>query len=277
MVKKKSNKRKASADANVSGAIGTDVDVLVALADQKSEERQKWWMEDMPDEVTLRDEDLIADVLEMDLRTLDDMVEYFCIEERLGDDEFTQWGPFKFQYDEGDFYDWYVALGCLNCGRPYEMYYHHTQVIDPPVLVCLNCGHRACPRHFDNESDSLVDRMRGVHLPSLNDDSNNNGKSGGANGVYLYGNRKNHNFGQFDKAWWQEKFLSPEYRKGRMVHHLRVVNTMGQKKGQTCQEECLLCGHDRAFYQLYQARSADEGMTIMFECCNCRNRKVFNN
>eukprot|EP00922_Rhytidocystis_sp_ex-Travisia-forbesii_P012860 GHVS01019321.1.p1 GENE.GHVS01019321.1~~GHVS01019321.1.p1 ORF type:complete len:405 (+),score=101.93 GHVS01019321.1:237-1451(+) len=312
-------------------------ELLLSLSDQNTEERQLWLSEAMPDELILRDEDLVSDVLAMDLQTLDDMVEYFCIDERLGEDEFVSAGPVKYEYKEGDCYDWHVALGCLNCGKPFELFYHYVQLLEPLVLVCLGCGHRACPRHLAGESDCLVERMEGLHLREgggdnesrreqqheqqeqndewkmlLLDDDNvddesmegtaSSSASGGmsppsssssscssssrsshmykgapSTGIYLYGSRKQHNFGQFDKSWWQDNFLSQEFRDGRMLHHLRVVTTMGQKKGVTCQEECLLCGHDRAFYQVYQARSADEGMTIMFECCSCRNRKVFNN
>ncbi|EET00750.1 Transcription factor S-II/ DNA-directed RNA polymerase I 13.1 kDa polypeptide [Giardia duodenalis assemblage B] len=37
-------------------------------------------------------------------------------------------------------------------------------------------------------------------------------------------------------------------------------------------EECPKCHHGQAYYTSMQMRSADEGQTIFFECCNCGHK-----
>ncbi|KAH0577236.1 DNA-directed RNA polymerase subunit [Spironucleus salmonicida] len=34
-------------------------------------------------------------------------------------------------------------------------------------------------------------------------------------------------------------------------------------------EICEKCGHEKAFFEARQMRSADEGQTVFFECCKC--------
>ena len=40
----------------------------------------------------------------------------------------------------------------------------------------------------------------------------------------------------------------------------------------TIKETCPECGHDEAYYELKQTRSADEAPTRFFECAKCKHK-----
>lgn len=44
------------------------------------------------------------------------------------------------------------------------------------------------------------------------------------------------------------------------------------KRTRTNDETCSECGHTEAEYYTRQMRSADEGHTVFFECCNCGHK-----
>eukprot|EP00920_Eleutheroschizon_duboscqi_P004597 GHVT01010632.1.p1 GENE.GHVT01010632.1~~GHVT01010632.1.p1 ORF type:complete len:309 (-),score=56.97 GHVT01010632.1:90-1016(-) len=244
---------------------------------------------------SIRDEDLCKRILGQEVQSLQDVADFLVAEHRLADDESTSAGPPKFSFREGDSYDWHAALGCLNCGAALDVRENATRVISQlreegehpvasaagshgdsaalpaPALTCTACGQRACPVFFDTDSDALCDSL------ALNSEVKN---QPAPQGLYLYGQRQIHRFGKAGKKWWQAQFLPQDFRDLQMDRQLRVVAAMGERAksaaAPTCTEVCNECGHDQAFYRTFQARSADEGMTIMFECCQCGARKVFN-
>lgn len=190
---------------------------------------------------------------------------------------------------DGVSFDWLAALGCLNCGTPIELRRDIVAAAEEAeaaaagnggaeespiaseraVLRCHRCGQDIAPLHTSDESESLVDRMF----------SNADGKprfcSGG---VYMYGSRKCYNFGSVGKRSWQQRFLGAEFEEQQLRHHLKIMLAVGEGGGKsTCRETCEKCGHNEAFFSTFQARSADEGMTVMYECTSCHHRRVFNN
>lgn len=186
-------------------------------------------------------------------------------------------------------FDWLVALGCLNCGAPVELRTDLVAAADEAVaaatagdgvepnplasekaiLRCRHCGHDIAPLHSSDECDSLVDRMA----------SDMDVKPGLAyGGIYMYGSRKGCNFGSVSKQAWQRRFLGAEFEQQQLQHHLKIMLAAGEGGGKsTCRETCEKCGHNEAFFSTFQARSADEGMTVMYECTKCHHRRVFNN
>ncbi|KEP60716.1 UNVERIFIED_CONTAM: DNA-directed RNA polymerase I RPA12 [Hammondia hammondi] len=213
-------------------------------------------------------------------------------------------------------YDWLLALGCLNCGRPVTVADDLLPLLEDGLdasaaLVCRGCGHHIAPLHGANESDSLIDcmqqsrrrnqagpadgelkRERKTDVKSENrgDGWGDGGEVGETantsaasqalleDGVYLFGQRKQHRLGDFSKRWWQQRFLGDRFGERLLEQQLRLVQAFsGSKKGVVCKETCEACGHGEAFFSTFQARSADEGMTVMYECVKCGHRRVFNN
>ncbi|PHJ19429.1 dna-directed rna polymerase i rpa12 [Cystoisospora suis] len=199
-------------------------------------------------------------------------------------------------------FDWLLALGCLNCGKPLSVAGDLLPSIEealgldgdkfssaeetssaggspvPPSLVCRACGHRVCPLHQANDSDSLVDAMRASTAATSQRQQLSHPLA--QDGIYLFGHRKQHRLGAFTKRWWQQRFLGSRFTEKQLQQQLRLVEAMmktGAKRGVMCKEICEKCGHDEAFFSTFQARSADEGMTVMYECAKCRHRRVFNN
>lgn len=189
-------------------------------------------------------------------------------------------------------FDWLVALGCLNCGAPVELRRDLVGAAeeaigqeeaeatgdvegaacvaaDKAILRCRHCGHDIAPLHSSKESESLVDRMAAAVDDEL---------SLADGGIYMYGSRKSYNFGSVGKQAWQQRFLGGEFEHQQLQHHLKIMLAGGEGGGKsTCREVCERCGHNEAFFSTFQARSADEGMTVMYECTSCHHRKVFNN
>ncbi|CDJ60823.1 RNA polymerase, putative [Eimeria maxima] len=193
---------------------------------------------------------------------------------------------------EGLSFDWLVALGCLNCGAPVELRRDLVAAAEEAttaaaaaatgggtaalalaaekaVLRCRRCGHHIAPLHSSDEPESLVEAMEsGAYLnPGLS-----------SRGIYMYGSRSCYNFGSVSKKAWQQRFLGAEFERQQLQHHLKIMLAAGDGGNKTtCKELCERCGHTEAFFSTFQARSADEGMTVMYECTKCHHRKVFNN
>ncbi|CDI87396.1 RNA polymerase, putative [Eimeria praecox] len=189
-------------------------------------------------------------------------------------------------------FDWLVALGCLNCGAPVELRRDLVAAAEEAasaaaaaakgggaaalalaaekaVLRCRRCGHDIAPLHSSDESESLVERMesRTYAKPGL-----------ASGGIYMYGSRSCYNFGSVSKKAWQQRFLGADFEQQQLQHHLKLMLSAGDGGNKTtCKETCERCGHTEAFFSTFQARSADEGMTVMYECTRCHHRKVFNN
>ena len=62
-----------------------------------------------------------------------------------------------------------------------------------------------------------------------------------------------------------------EYKLEREVEAEETVKMLGEEEDMrsTIKETCPECGHDEAYYELKQTRSADEAPTRIFECAEC--------
>lgn len=163
----------------------------------------------------------------------------------------------------------------------------------PPALTCSSCGHHVCPLHEANEAETLVDAkrlpdfccsssssnwerhsLRSTREASTDDSAREFGRS---DGVYLFGLRQQYVTGEWSKRLWQERFLGSNFQQQQLQQQLRLVEAVGKEKhGVVCKETCEKCGNNEAFYSSFQARSADEGMTVMYECTRCGHRRVLN-
>eukprot|EP01069_Polyplicarium_translucidae_P001453 Polyplicarium_translucidae@DN1668_c0_g1_i1.p1 len=227
---------------------------------------------------------------------LDDMVGWWLQRENVLADEKRVWGPPKWQYTDGnplDTFDFYAASGCPNCGSDFDVKRAESLFLQPPTLVCFHCGHRCCPLHFDTESDTFLDRLEGRHLTDGRQNRLPNGPNSSVKpveerleeveatplpgAVYLRGTRSKYDFGQNGKKWWQSRFLPEAVRRQELRKRIESLGLMSKLKAPTVEEVCEICGNALAYFHTYQARSADEGMTIMYECTRCGSRKTFNN
>eukprot|EP01056_Protomagalhaensia_sp_Gyna25_P004772 Protomagalhaensia_sp_Gyna_25__4771@NODE_477_length_3320_cov_65_669613_g369_i0_p2_GENE_NODE_477_length_3320_cov_65_669613_g369_i0NODE_477_length_3320_cov_65_669613_g369_i0_p2_ORF_typecomplete_len358_score80_34TFIIS_C/PF01096_18/3_1e02TFIIS_C/PF01096_18/1e02TFIIS_C/PF01096_18/9_5e11Zn_Tnp_IS1595/PF12760_7/14Zn_Tnp_IS1595/PF12760_7/5_5zf_Rg/PF17915_1/6_2e03zf_Rg/PF17915_1/0_38UPF0547/PF10571_9/0_63UPF0547/PF10571_9/1_2e02UPF0547/PF10571_9/2_2e02DNA_RNApol_7kD/PF03604_13/3_5DNA_RNApol_7kD/PF03604_13 len=200
---------------------------------------------------------------------LGDLVNIFLRSHNVYADERDDWGPPKWKYsdDPYDYFDYYMRNGCPNCGFEFSTDFPTDFILKPvPVLLCKACGHKAAPLHFDIESEAVVDRLQ---RPSKQTDE--------LGAIYLRGSRRVHDFGQNGKEWWQSYFLPASYRLNASQAAMAGADVLGDSKGEKVKETCEICGHDEAFFATFQARSADEGLTIMYECTRCHSRKTFNN
>eukprot|EP01068_Selenidium_serpulae_P007366 Selendium_serpulae@DN4689_c0_g1_i11.p2 len=197
-----------------------------------------------------------------------------------------------------------------NCGSALDDLWGFAGLDDGrPRLQCEKCGHSPAPLHFIGESDALSDRLQGLHLPAeirneirmrqavaaagrdpaevppqsgprqTNDYSLRNrlgSHSRPPSGIFIRGQRSCYRMSQGEKEWWQDRFRPKAWREQNSTRNLETILGMDKVKAPTTKEICEECGHDTAFYHTFQARSADEGMTIMFECCECHARCVKN-
>ncbi|KAL8270341.1 hypothetical protein Esti_005728 [Eimeria stiedai] len=233
--------------------------------------------------IPLGDPEACRALVMQDLQQLDDSVEFLIVGHRVKEDAAVSVGPPRLHFD------WLVALGCLNCGALVELRRdlvaaaeeaiaaatgERGEEVDPSVsdkacLQCRYCGHVIAPLHTSDEYESLVDRMqlKAEAVPRLS-----------SGGIYMYGSRKCYNFGSVGKQAWQQRFLGAEFEEQRLQHHLKIMLAAeGRGDKSTCKETCEKCGHGEAYFSTFQARSADEGMTVMYECTKCHHRRVFNN
>lgn len=246
-----------------------------------------------PEFLNVRDDQLSLALLDgMERCMLDDMVSWFLRREGIDSDEKQVWGPPKWNYTEGDpcdSFDYYAVTGCPNCGSSYELDQPYVYHVDPPTLLCLECGYRACQLHFRDESESLVERLSSKgQLPSPSSVSSASepptaqsatqlAQPGSNAAIYVRGAREQYDFGQKGKEWWQGRYLPRSVRLNDLNRAVTMISMMSKLKAPTIKELCEVCGNTEAYYTTYQARSADEGMTIMYECTRCHHRKTFNN
>eukprot|EP01055_Gregarina_sp_Pseudo9_P001530 Gregarina_sp_Pseudo_9__1529@NODE_2027_length_1195_cov_3_672145_g1872_i0_p1_GENE_NODE_2027_length_1195_cov_3_672145_g1872_i0NODE_2027_length_1195_cov_3_672145_g1872_i0_p1_ORF_typecomplete_len226_score38_64TFIIS_C/PF01096_18/3_2e02TFIIS_C/PF01096_18/16TFIIS_C/PF01096_18/6_6e11zinc_ribbon_4/PF13717_6/0_00067zinc_ribbon_4/PF13717_6/3_7e03zinc_ribbon_4/PF13717_6/7e02zinc_ribbon_4/PF13717_6/7_9e02Zn_Tnp_IS1595/PF12760_7/2_7Zn_Tnp_IS1595/PF12760_7/0_46zfC2H2_3/PF13878_6/4_6e03zfC2H2_3/PF13878_6/0_1zfC2 len=225
--------------------------------------------------MNLKDQYWCETILGTNTGTLNDLAGIFLRSHNVYADEKAHWGPPKWNYssDVYDCFDYYIQNGCPNCGMQYSTDFPDDLVLKPvAVLTCKACGHRACPLHFDTESEAIVDRLEYSLQQSKE------AKQADVPGaVYIRGSRRVHDFGQNGKEWWQSYFLPASYRLDASQASMAGSDLLGDSKGEKVKEVCEVCGHDEAFFATFQARSADEGLTIMYECTRCHSRKTFNN
>eukprot|EP00923_Selenidium_pygospionis_P034552 GHVN01060188.1.p1 GENE.GHVN01060188.1~~GHVN01060188.1.p1 ORF type:complete len:186 (-),score=33.00 GHVN01060188.1:1047-1604(-) len=168
--------------------------------------------------------------------------------------------------------------------------------------------------HFIGESDSLTDRLHGLHLPPdirrdidqrqqaavtgkdfkfTTEETDGSpspspqsgvysleGRLGSSTnppaGVFIRGSRSCFRMAPAERQWWHDRFRPTGWREIESRKAMSTILEMDKVKAPTIKEPCEECGHDTAYYHTFQARSADEGMTIMFECVECHARRVYN-
>ncbi|OII74221.1 uncharacterized protein cubi_01065 [Cryptosporidium ubiquitum] len=188
---------------------------------------------------------------------------------------------FQFSFSKGDNFNSRLYGGCPNCGNSYDFlflldgfenkYVTSTYVMSRSYyLRCKICNHQFLKLHDQNVSDSSINTT--FYSSSIDKKR-----------IYISGIRKSLCFGTSIK-WWAksnnfgkriEKELDDKLSKSNSV--MRVLDAMHKKKAPKIQEICPECSHNEAFFTQFQARSADEGTTVMYECCKCQHRRVVNN
>ena len=65
-----------------------------------------------------------------------------------------------------------------------------------------------------------------------------------------------------------------EYEVTEKVEAAETVKILGDESNlhSTITEVCPECGHDKAYYELKQTRSADEAPTRFFTCAKCKHK-----
>nr|PVC54828.1 hypothetical protein MACL_00003546 [Theileria orientalis] len=128
-------------------------------------------------------------------------------------------------------------------------------------LRCDNCDSIISPIFKKSESDSFFDNYTNATSANKHEDEDSK--------VYLYGTRCGYIFDESEKQWWKDS-IHGSYSSTKLMQ-AKTANKSGK---QTVKYNCEKCGHDVHLYSTFQARSADEGMSIMYECLKCRNRVV---
>ncbi|UKJ88240.1 hypothetical protein MACJ_000684 [Theileria orientalis] len=164
-------------------------------------------------------------------------------------------------------YDYLVSVGCRTCGssvdfKNNQLFFDFNNVRDNKLypnkyLRCDTCNSIISPIFKKDESDSFFDN----YTKDKNEDEDSQ--------VYLYGTRCGYIFDESEKQWWKDS-IHGSYSSTKLMQ-AKTANKSGK---QTVKYNCEKCGHDIHLYSTFQARSADEGMSIMYECLKCKNRVV---
>lgn len=153
------------------------------------------------------------------------------------------------------------SLGCNLCGHKLKVS-DNFKIEDEKLLVtCSNCNHK------DIEVQKL-DASYHYGANNLKCNENNN--------YYVFKTtEKIVSFDPKKKKWWQSRFKSTfsssQDSETLLDETLEVLDNRA-----IVEEVCEKCNHNKAYYSTFQARSADEGSTILFECMNCSYKKVLN-
>lgn len=93
------------------------------------------------------------------------------------------------------------------------------------MLFCKSCGHRPCPAHDWDESDSLIDNLEKMANP----------KPSSSDKLYIRSTRRIHDFGQNGKEWWQSYYLPAEYR-AKITQSETASDILGGTRGERVRE-----------------------------------------
>ncbi|KAH8583802.1 RNA polymerase [Cryptosporidium sp. chipmunk genotype I] len=186
---------------------------------------------------------------------------------------------FQFSFSKGDNFNSKLYGGCPSCGSSYDFlflldafdnkYATLSQIMVEKHLKCKICNQQFLKLHNQNISDSSIT-------------TNCNSNSFKKKRIYISGIRKSLYFGTSNK-WWAKSINSgkrigeSDNKLSKSNSVMRVLDAMHKKKAPKIQEICPECSHNEAFFTQFQARSADEGTTVMYECCKCQHRRVVNN
>lgn len=169
-------------------------------------------------------------------------------------------------------YDYLVALGCRSCNSSVDFKSSHLFFDRDngnrmrPELKCQSCGDTIAPIFSSNCTDSCIDSCR----MSATFGRGNEGEK-----AYMYGFRQGCEFGDSGKRWWKDYTRSKKSQSDDSTS-LFMAKNANKNAREIVKQLCDKCGCEEAYYSTFQARSADEGMTVMFECKGCKNRTVVN-
>ncbi|OII76563.1 transcription factor S-II domain-containing protein [Cryptosporidium andersoni] len=238
----------------------------------------------------VKDNQTSQELVNLDLSMLQDIVDMYIYNGELLSTSYNKFGPPRFQYNykSTDNFDTLLTRGCPNCGSAYDISYciskYHRQLLMDKsnkkvegYLECKVCNYKATKLHSPNESDSILDFLEKSTTTKDSDIYEPNKE------IYICGFRQYQNFDITGK-WWQnkeniKKNLKNTKEKGKVDSDviLRTLDAMEKAKAPKIKEICPKCSHNEAFFTQFQARSADEGTTVMYECCKCHYRRVVNN
>ncbi|KAH8742046.1 hypothetical protein FG386_003548 [Cryptosporidium ryanae] len=188
----------------------------------------------------------------------------------------------KIQYSlaKGDNFNSKFTGGCSSCGAVIDLMFSVDAIIgesnskttyfNQKYLRCKMCNFKISKFHSMNFSDSIIYPRTKNALR--------------ANSFYVTGIRSSLNFGNFIRSQMKPnnhinvvKVKSTIKNINASNHTWRILDAMQKKKAPKIQEICPECSHNEAFFTQFQARSADEGTTVMYECCRCHHRRIINN
>ncbi|KAK1443558.1 hypothetical protein BgAZ_204340 [Babesia gibsoni] len=169
-------------------------------------------------------------------------------------------------------YDYLVALGCRRCKRGVDFrssrlfFDRNNGNKMKPQLKCPSCGETIAPIFSSSSTDSCVDSC--TMQASF-------GRGEVEEKAYMYGYRQGCEFDYSGKKWWKD-FMHKDKAKADDSTSLSMAKNANRSSREIVKQLCDKCGHEEAYYSTFQARSADEGMTVMFECRGCKHRSVVN-
>ncbi|GFE54095.1 DNA-directed RNA polymerase I RPA12 [Babesia ovis] len=169
-------------------------------------------------------------------------------------------------------YDYLVALGCPRCDAsvdfksPNSFFDRSAGNTIRRELKCNDCGATIAPIFTSNCTDVLVDSCRR---------SATFGRGSEGEKAYIYGFRQGCEFDRSAKKWWIDS-LQQDGHDTDDAGALFMAKNANKSSREVVKQLCDKCGCEEAYYSTFQARSADEGMTVMYECKQCKNRTVVN-
>lgn len=169
-------------------------------------------------------------------------------------------------------YDYLVAMGCRRCNSTVN--FRSSQVFFDrnngnkmkQELKCEACNATIAPIFGSNCTDSCVDSC--VMSATF-------GRGDEGEKAYMYGFRQGCEFDYGGKKWWKD-VIQRSKNKQTDSTTLAMAKNANKSSRETVKQICEKCGCDEAYYSTFQARSADEGMTVMYECKGCKRRSVVN-
>ncbi|ORM39328.1 uncharacterized protein BXIN_3078 [Babesia sp. Xinjiang] len=253
-----------------------DLDVLLLAAEQGANIS-----------VSAHDPEFNTSIANLNVREAIDMVHYLQAESGLdaGGRELTR--NFKYQMHPSSIntesvnslenkdhvsYDYLVAVGCRRCNSSVDFksanafFDRNAGNAMRTHLTCQDCGTIIAPIFSSNCTDVLVDSCN--RLATF-------GRGTEGEKAYMYGFRQGWEFDRSGKRWWTD-LLHPAGPVADDSNALFMAKNANKGGREVVRQLCEKCGCEEAYYSTFQARSADEGMTVMYDCKRCKKRTVVN-
>ncbi|KAJ1607760.1 hypothetical protein OJ253_2211, partial [Cryptosporidium canis] len=232
--------------------------------------------EKLPTKLNIGEEGVSNELTNIESFTIKDLMQSFIYSEDINatKQRNSNFPKFQFSFSKGDNFNSKLNGGCPKCGNSYDFLFlldgfdneystDYSKIKEYQYLRCKICGHIFLMLRNQNVSDSSI---------NTNDITRTTEKSC----IYISGIRKSLYFGTSNK-WWAKSARFGKGtgesgdRLGNSNRTMRVLDAMHKKKAPIIKEVCPECSHNEAFFTQFQARSADEGSTVMYECCKCQH------